>query len=295
MDDETIAKYREAGRIAGRARDIARSLVGEGAGMLDVVNEAETFILENGGGLAFPVNLSIDNEAAHFTPRSTDGSAVFRKGQLVKIDVGAHVDGFIADTATTVEVGSNVWTHLIRASEKALEAAIETIGEAPLSTIGRSIQDTIQGFGYEPVENLTGHSLDRYELHAGISVPNVERAIAGNVPLGTAIAIEPFASTGTAKVSGKVLGNIYIFKKEVRLKSPDAVQLQRFLMGRPALPFSERACSRVSANVQRSLAILMRRRGIYGYPVLADEPGSMVSQAEHTVLVLDGERIVTTR
>jgi len=295
MDDQTIAKYREAGRIAGRARDLGRSLVVEGAGMLDVASKVEASILENGGGLAFPVNLSIDNEAAHYTPRSTDGRAVFRKGQVVKVDVGAHVDGFIADTAMTVEVGTNNWTRLIRASEKALEAAIETIGEAPLSTIGRTVQDVIQGFGYEPVENLTGHSLDRFELHAGISVPNVERAIAGNVPPGTAVAIEPFASTGTGKVSGKVLGNIYIFKKEVKLKSPDAVQLQRFLMGRPALPFSERACSRVTQDVQRSLAILMRRRGIYGYSVLADEPGSMVSQTEHTVLVLDGERIVTTR
>ncbi len=295
MDDETIEKYREAGRIAAKARDLGRSLVVEGAGMLDVVDKIERSITDNGGGLAFPVNLSIDNEAAHFTPRTADTGAVFKRGQLVKIDVGAHVDGYIADTATTVEIGTHEWSHLVKASEEALKAAIETIGEAPLAIVGRTIQDTIHGFGYEPVENLTGHSLDHYELHAGISVPNVERGIAGTVPPGTAVAIEPFASTGTAKVSGKVLGNIYIFKKEVNLKNPDATQLQRFLMGRPALPISERACARVSKNVQKSLAILMRRRGVYGYPVLADEPGSMVSQAEHTVLVLDGQKIITTR
>lgn len=295
MDEGVIERYREAGRIASRARRRAVEGVREGVSVLELVESVESFIVEQGGGLAFPVNISIDDQAAHFTPSSTDVDLRFRRGQVVKIDVGAHVGGYIADTAVTVEVGTGHWSDLIAAAEEALTAAIETIADTPLGLVGRAIGETILGRGFRPVENLTGHSLDQYELHAGISVPNVERRIQEIAPPGTAVAIEPFASTGTGHVDGKVAGNIYIFRKEVRVKSLAAQRLQSRIAGWPHLPFSERQCAKVHPAPQRALAVLQRRRGIYGYPGLRDEPGSIVSQAEHTVLLLGGEVVVTTR
>jgi len=295
MDDPAVASSKAAGRIAARARRMAVDGVREGASILVLADAIEAFIAEQGGGIAFPINISIDEQAAHYTPASGDVERVFERGQVVKLDVGAHVDGHIADTAATVEVGTSNWADLLRASEAALEAAIEIIGEAPLGVVGQAIEDAVVAHGYRPIENLTGHALGRFDLHAGLSVPNVSRPTREVVPQGTAVAIEPFASSGTGHVDGKAIGNIYLFKKKIPVKSQPTELLQGAMSGWPPLPFSERQCARIVTEPGRAIATLLRRRGIYGYAGLRDEPGSFVSQAEHTVIVLGGETIVTTR
>ncbi len=296
MDKETEEKYRQAGALARAACVAGSKQIKEGATLLSVAELTESMIKDGGAELAFPTNISIDSQAAHFTPRHDD-DLVFERGQVVKLDVGAHVDGHIGDTAITVEVGSSVHKDLIRASKEALNVAIDLVHPGiPISTIGDYIDQTIRSYGFVPVENLTGHGLERYNLHAGLNIPNIRNAGKGRLEEGVVIAIEPFASTGEGKVGGKVLGNIYLFNKKVRVKAPEAEDLQGAIMEQNhSLPFSERFCASVISDPAQPLHLLNRRRGIFGYPILSDVPGSFVSQAEHTVLVTEGGCEVLTK
>src|SRR4030067_985094 len=106
--------------------------------------------------------------------RRAAGRLALRRGNVVKLDLGAQVDGYIADTAVTVEVGTRNWTDLIKASEVALETAIEVCRpKTPTRLLGAAIERGIESYGDKPISDLTGHPTERYKLHAGKSIPNV--------------------------------------------------------------------------------------------------------------------------
>src|SRR5881628_2435962 len=188
MDADVRESLLRAGRISREVRERAVALVKEGALLLDVAEEAEDLMRKRRAKPAFPTCISIDHIAAHYSP-THDDTTRFRHGNVVKLDLGAQLDGWIADTAVTVEVGTRNWTELVRASELALQTAIEA-------------------HGYRPVRNLTGHTIERYLLHAGKSVPNIAHGH-DFLEAGEVVAIEPFASSGAGQVDGRRTGNIY--------------------------------------------------------------------------------------
>jgi len=295
MDPEVEDKYRRAGKITAKARNYGAELIKEGASVLEVVTQIEEFILTNHGRIAFPVNIAIDDIAAHFTPAHND-KLVFERGNLVKLDVGVHVDGYIGDSAITVEVGTRNWNDLIKASSEALAVAVEMIRPGVnLSHLGRSVEQTITSYGFKPINNLTGHSLEQYKLHAGISIPNVEEYNNSQVREGDVLAVEPFSTNGAGRVKGYKKSNIYRFLKEVTVNSPDAQKLQRaIIVNRKGLPFSERWCYRYTKKAKKVLQKLVSDRGVTMYPILKDVNSGMVAQTEHTVLVTkDGCDILT--
>src|SRR5207249_5180570 len=162
MDDGTREKLRVAGRVAAEARRAGVGLCREGVPLLEVAEAIEANMRSQGAPPAFPTCLSIGHIAAHYSPTHNDKLAL-KRGDVVKLDLGAQVDGYIADTAVTVEVGTRNWTELVRASELALQTAIEAV-HAGVSTraIGEGIQRAIEAHGYRPVRNLTGHTIERY-------------------------------------------------------------------------------------------------------------------------------------
>lgn len=295
MDSDVLEKYRKAGKITAKALNYGAGLIKEGELVLDVVTKIEEFILKNEGRIAFPVNVAIDDVAAHFTPVHND-KLYFEQGNLVKLDVGVHLDGYIGDSAVTIEVGTRNWQDLIEASSNALDVAIEMIKPGvSLTLVGRAIEQTIESFGYKPISNLTGHSLEQYKLHAGISIPNVEEYNKGVIREGDVLAIEPFATNGAGRVKGFKKSNIYRFLKEVPLKSADAQRLLRAInVNRKGLPFSERWCYRYTKKAMRVLQKLVSERAVTMYPILKDVNNGMVSQKEHTVIVTEnGSEIIT--
>jgi methionyl aminopeptidase len=295
MDPEIEEKYRKAGKITAEARNYGASLIKEGTMVLDVVTEIEDYILKNDGRVAFPVNIAIDDIAAHFTPTHND-KLVFEQGNLVKLDVGVHIDGYIGDSAVTIEVGTRNWQDLIKASQDALNVAIEIVKPgANLSLLGRSVERTIESSGFKPINNLTGHSLEQYKLHAGLSIPNVEEYNKGIIREGDVLAIEPFATNGAGRVKGFKKSNIYRFLKDSDLKSPDAKRLLKIIKtNRKGLPFSERWCNKFTKKPQKILQKLVKERAITMYPILKDIDGGMVAQTEHTVIVTsDSCEIIT--
>ena len=295
MDEETIAKYRKAGKIAKAARDYGASKIKEGALLLDVAEGVEDFIRKQGSEPAFPINLTINDAAAHFTPSHEDKTR-FNRGEVVKIDVGVHVDGYMGDTATTIEVGTHHWTDLVRATKEALDAAIALMKpHTRLDDVGAAIQRVIEAYGFVPVENLTGHSMERYKLHAGLSVPNVMGDGSGSVKIGDVIAIEPFATDGAGRVDGKKSGNIYRLVKPRPIGGKELKALiDHITKNYSTLPFSERWCHKYDKKAKQHIRKLLRASVIYSYPLLKDVDEGTVAQSEHTVIITeDGCEILT--
>ena len=300
MDDEIYEKYKKAGNIAAKVREYGAELIKPGISFLDVAENIENKIRENGGEPAFPVNISINEIAAHFTPRN-DSTIVFNKGDLVKLDVGVQIDGYIADTAMTIEVETNNYSEMIKASSDALENAINMVkAEVNLSEVGKVIHKTISSYGFKPIENLTGHSLNRYELHSGISVPNVEQMIGKKRPKADdVLAIEPFATNGAGHVISGNGSNIYLCGSSMKLRLLRDINLVRLYEKMKkkfsGLPFAQRWVEHDFPDNTRQLKKLTFLGMIRHYPQLIEKYKGMVTQKEHTVIVNEDGCEVTTK
>ncbi|MDP3564836.1 MAG: type II methionyl aminopeptidase [Methanoregula sp.] len=291
MNDEIFEKYLQAGAIASRILREGALGIRVGQSYLDLVESIESKVREEGVSLAFPLNLSLNEDAAHDTASPGD-TRVFEKGDMAKLDLGVHIDGYIADTATTVDLGNN--SLLLAASEQALEAAIRKVRPgATAGELGVVIQQEIESRGYRPIANLTGHGLDQYVLHRAPTIPNV--GINGGIVLeeGMVFAIEPFATTGSGHVGEKSRMEIYsqISHKPVRI--PAARAILEMVKDRHGLPFSRRWLKERKHDIV--LPALVRTHTLHVYPVLSDIPGSLVSQHEHTIIVTSDGCVVTTR
>ena len=291
MKDEVLEHYRNAGSIASGILQEGAQQIRAGVSYLEVVESIEARVVEEGAALAFPLNLSLNEDAAHDTASYGDARA-FTRGDVAKLDLGVQVDGYIADTATTVDLGNN--SLLVDASREALEAAIGAVlPGATAGELGKAIQHEIESRGYRPIANLTGHGLDCYVLHRSPTIPNI--SINGGVVLeeGMVFAIEPFATTGSGHVNEKTRVEIFsqLMVKPVRI--PSARTIMEKIRDRHGLPFSRRWLG--DKKLDLALPALVRSQILHAYPVLSDVPGSLVSQHEHTVIVTAEGCIVTTR
>jgi len=295
LSDAVLEKLRRAGKVSREGREYGASILREGMPLLEGVERIEEFLRGKGCPPAFPTCLSVNHVAAHDTPTHRD-ARVLQKGDVVKIDLGAQVDGYLTDTAKTVEIGTRNWTELIRAPEQALAAAIEVVRpRLPTRVLGATIERTIESFGYKPVTNLTGHSIERYTVHAGKSVPNVGDHGDDVLEVGDLIAIEPFATTGSGRVDGRKSGNIY---RVMRVREVRPESTHRFLLALQdrfnVLPFAERWAYRMDGKAPSHLARLLRSGLIYTYPALIEVGEGIVAQAEHSMIVTqDGAEVLT--
>ncbi len=295
MNDEQLSNLRKAGSVAREARELAVSLVDENVRLLDVAEEVEAFIVRKGAKPAFPLNISLNDIAAHYTPK-TDDRLRFSNGDIVKLDVGAHVDGYIGDTAATVEVGTKNWDRLIDSASAALRMALETLGEGvKANDLGRVIERSIKESGYRPVVNLTGHGMKQYNLHAGVTIPNYDDGTLTRIDRGMTLAIEPFATNGIGQVGNDKPGNIYRIMRERELRDQKALDFFKKIKNNfGTLPFSERWCYRIDRSCSGYLRTLVRHGMIFSYPILRELQSGMVTQAEHTVIVHGSKCEITT-
>ena len=301
MDDEIYEKYKRAGKIAAEARDYGASLIKTGVSFLHVANEIEAKIKKNGAGIAFPVNISINEIAAHYSPR-IDDTLVFKKGDVIKLDVGSHIDGYIADTAITIELGTKNYTDMIKASSEALENVLLNIkADVDLSEVGKIVEDTITAYGFKPIDNLTGHGLQKYDLHSGLSVPNVRNTYSKLKPKqGDVLAIEPFAtfSTGSGKIKDGPSSGIYMLINDKIPRTPLAREILEYIIeSYNTLPFCSRwLVKEFGTKALLALRQLEQNKNLHQYKQLVETTGSVVAQSEHTILLTqEDEKIVTTK
>ena len=287
MGVEDLEKWKKAGKLARNALHFGKELIEEGKSMLKVTEEIEKYVFDNGGELAFPTNLAVNNVGAHWTPSSKTVKK-FQKADLVKLDVGVHIDGYIGDNALTVEIGTENYRKLIDTSREALNAAIEVAGPGiNVGMIGYAVQTTIENRGYKPIANLTGHGIKRYNLHSGISVPNIKENGGAVLKPGDIIAIEPFVTDGAGRVGGKRNSNIYHVRQIRNIRDEKAAKMIDEIQNRyKGLPFAERWLHRIQKNdATNSLTKLMRSGIVSYYPILDELGKGMVAQSEHTVLI----------
>lgn len=296
MDEEILKKYTKAGEIAAQALQKAKEMVAEGVTLVSVADAAESYIKEQGAGIGFPINISINEFAAHYTPVPRD-PLVFEKGQVVKLDLGVHVDGCLADTATTVEVGDNKYEKMILSSQDALNKALTMIKPGVrIADIGEAIESVIKDAGFRPIVNLTGHTMEPWNLHAGKSVYNVKKDIDDVLEEGEIVAIEPFSTDGSGRVVNSKSSDIYklLVPKQVRMRQGRQI-LMEIVTNHKTLPFAKRWFVEKFGVAQTSMALrqLVNWGVLHQYPILKDQENGIVTQAEHTVIVSENPVITT--
>jgi methionyl aminopeptidase len=300
IGQDEINKILEAGKIGAEARELGASLVKPGASAREICDEIESLIAKRGARPAFPCNFSINEVAAHYSPGIDDDVKVPEKA-VVKVDVGASLDGYLSDTAATVAIGSEAFQQLAQAARSALERVINTIRpDVRVYDIGKTIEITIKSAGFRPVRNLTGHTLGRYVLHAGLSIPNYAERTTFYQRLrpGTQVAIEPFATPGRGLVVDGPKAYIYSATGNMPQRvSEDAKNLLEYVLSRfNTLPFAKRWLypEWKPSEIERMLTELTRARALIEYPILVEASKAPVSQFEHTFLITQDKVIVTT-
>ena len=295
MNSEEILKWRKAGKLARDALNFGKTLILEGASMLNVTESIENFVIEKNGELAFPTNLAVNSVGAHWTP-STKSKEIFHAGDVVKLDVGVHIEGYIGDNALTIEIGSDKYSKMIEASREALNTAIEVASPGVnVGIIGQAVQNTIEGYGYRPITNLTGHGIKRYNLHSGVSIPSVRERGGSVLKSGDVVAIEPFVTDGAGRVGGKRNSNIYHLRQVRKIRDQKATELMTEIQDRyHGLPFAERWLHSIQDDATKSLQKLIRSGVVSYYPILGELGKGTVTQAEHTVMITsNGVEVLT--
>ena len=282
-----LSSLKKAGRVVREALRLAEGLVNEEVSYLEVADKIEQFIIDNGCSPAFPVNISVNEIAAHYIP-DIDDESKFKTGDVVKIDVGAHHDGWVVDAAITIEVNDNQYKDLIESAKSALDAVRKIIKKGvTLGEIGEVIESKITSKGYKPIYNLGGHEIKQYILHAGMHIPNYNNKSRIQIDKGI-YAVEPFATTGNGFVKEAKPSKCYsIINTKVRNPS-----LQKFLNELynkyKTLPFCRRWLIKEfnqKYNVDLYLSMLKRYNCIKEYSVLVEKSKGMVAQWETTFYI----------
>lgn len=292
METEKIIK---AGEIAKQIKIWIKPQIKKDMSLLKIAELIENKIEELGGKPAFPVNLSINEQAAHYTPEYNDKKIAHG---LLKVDFGVHIDGWVADTALSFNLDNNPEAEkLIEASKKALENVEQKISSnLTLGETGKLIEETISSYNFRPIANLSGHSMEQYNLHAGISVPNVNNL--SNIKFNEGLyACEPFATNGNGYVHDAQKGNIYAFIQNKQPRSPQARKVLEFIKDNfGTLPFAGRwIIKKLGPMSKIGLMQLERENILHHYPILTEEKGKLVSQKENTFLISKNEIIITTK
>lgn len=303
-----IESYIKAGKIVSNIRDEASKMIKDGTLVIDIVEFVESEIKNAGAEIAFPCNFSINEVAAHYTSPVNDLTTI-KAGDMVKLDLGAMIDGYIADSAVTVIAGGNIdeiysqdeinlHEEIVEASAAGLEAAIATArAGVEVTKIGAAVHEAIADYGLNPIFNLSGHSLEQYNLHAGISIPNYDNHDNYKLEEGQAIAIEPFATSGDGIVNDAPGHYIFSYRmnKPFRMKSTQKV-LKYIQNNHGHVPFSGRWITDEFGERKGSIALkqLSEAMAIYPYAPLKEKQGHFVSQKEHTVIIEKEGCTVTT-
>jgi methionyl aminopeptidase len=304
MSYNYIQDYIKAGNAVIAAKKLARKLVNPGESFLEIANKCEAEIIKNNCELSFPINMSLDEIAAHYSPPIDDQTKVPERG-LLKIDIGAHYNGYIADSAFTINIDEDPkLQNYVEAAKDALEAAIEIFNPGTkLYELGEVIEQKINNWGLNPVKNLGGHELKQYNLHAGPFIPNYKDQMHNQVlKPGDAYACEPFSTSGAGRVENGDHAFIFRFLKKVKknVSYEYLGYMTKIESSFKKLPFTPRWIEKTNlipkSKIQRTIEFFLGKKILTKYPILVEVLKKPVAQEEHTIILDEkGKRIVTTK
>jgi methionyl aminopeptidase len=298
VPEEDLQKHQRACKIAKEVRTEIKRTVKEGMPIIDICEKVESLARAKGGKIAFPCNVSVNEVAAHYTSPPNDKQTIPDKA-LVKVDIGVHVDGYIADTATTVCFDPE-YDDMVNTAKEALEKAVELLRPGlAITRFGSAIQKTIKTRGYKPVSNLTGHLIRPYIIHAGKSLPNVFNISASRIKEGEVYGVEPFVTVADAAGRVENLRETYIFRyvKHNSLKSPYAKQILKYIKTNfKTLPFTERWLTKFQSqsSYKSAFSELLSSKSVMSYPVFIEASRKPVAQEEYTVMIVKDGCVVLT-
>lgn len=281
--------YQQAGKIAAEVRENTRKKYHVGSTLFQICQSIESEVTMRGAAPAFPVNVSLNDIAAHYTAEPND-QIVVNDTDILKIDIGVHVQGYIADTAVTICYNPK-YEALVKSAETALNEAVRIAKvNTKASDIGKVIERTISKHGFKPIQNLSGHSLEQYTIHAGRSIPNIWTiGTSFNLVSNQAYAIEPFVTTkeGQGVVFEGKVRNIFSIISRKPTKEKEVDEFLEDIWNRfKTLPFALRWMlgKYEEKNARQFIDALIKKRNIHAYPILVEGNGKMVAQAEHTLI-----------
>jgi methionyl aminopeptidase len=302
IDDVVLEHYMKAGKAVAAALKLGRLLARPGTKLLDLGSLIEGEIKKNGAELSFPVNLSLDTCAAHYSPIIEDPTIIPPQG-LLKIDCGAHVEGYIADAAITINLGheDGLKATLVKAAEEAIYAAVKHFKPGvSVKEIGSYIQREIEKYpGLKPISNLGGHQLKQYNLHAGTFIPN--NSMGGDnykLKEGDQFAVEPFSTNGIGLIKDGPEMTIFRIESIAKKKNPpmqDRLRLEKFKKTFKTLPFSPRWIDFLPKDqINDAITRYLHWGVISGYHTFVERGNGLVAQAEHTLIVTKDGGLPTT-
>ena len=300
MEIEQLESYLKAGKIAAQIKAYARTIIKPGVPLIEIAKKIDDKIIELGGELGFPVNLSIDELAAHFTPDST--CTEIAKG-LLKFDVGITINGYFADTAISFDLTDDKrHKDMIEMNINAQEAVIKTVKPGiKIKEIGNSVSTVLEEWNkknkknYSLITGLSGHEVAKNTIHAGFTVPNY-RNESNRVLNDNAFAVEPFMTTGSGEIFSGEGGGIYSIKSDSQVRDKEARKILEYIKENfKTRPFCIRWLERAGFTKLKFHFANLKKQGIlYEYPKLIEKTGQPVSQVENTFVITDGKSWCTT-
>jgi len=291
-----------AGKIAAKAINYGKSIIIPDARVVEVLDKIEKFIKDNGGEIAFPAQVSLNDVAAHYCPLADD-TAVFKSTDIIKLDLGVHIDGIIADTAVTVIFKEDnekyqELSNLKKASEEALNNTIKYIKPGiTLGEIGLIIQESIAKYDLSPIKNLSGHGLGKYSVHEKPTIPNFNTGDKHELEDNQLLAVEPFATNGHGMIFESNNATLFSVNGIKGVRSNMTREVLQDLQKFKNLPFTTRwlTSKHSFSKVRYALNDLQNLGIIHSYVPLIEVGKGMVSQSEHTVIVREKPIVTTLR
>jgi methionyl aminopeptidase len=200
-----LEKMRAVGELIAGVREELRGLIRPGISTLELNGIAEKMIRDAGAyptflgyhGYPFSICASVNEAVVHGFP----SEYVLKEGDIFSMDMGATLDGFVGDTATTVPVGeiNEELKQLLKVTEESLDLAIQECWPGNrVGDIGWAVQTHAEKYGYGIVQGYTGHGIGR-NMHEAPQIPNYgRRGTREKIRAGFVFAIEPMLNLGTA-------------------------------------------------------------------------------------------------
>ena len=302
LDENGVDKAVLAGKIASKAIIFGKNLIKPTARMVDVLDKIEDFIKINGGEMAFPAQIAMNENAAHVCPLSDD-TTVFKNTDIIKLDLGVHIDGYVADTAITIIFKENnekyeELQNIKKASEEALKNVLSIIKPGiTLGEIGLMIQETISKYDLSPIKNLSGHGLGHYSVHESPTIPNFNTHDKTTLEENQIVAIEPFATNGHGMIFESSNPTLFSLTHIKSVRGQFTREVMKDLEPYKHLPFTIRWLTKKHSLAKVNFALKeMKNLGIlHEYSPLIEINRGLVSQSEHTVIVREKPIITTIR